>query len=124
MTKASDGKVSISIADAGRPSALSKDPEQIKEWVNDSKQWTDVYGVKTYDYLKVALAGEVPYFDQESKTFISKKEFDEKNKKETEKTEQEIIEEAAAIQKAANAPEDEELGQVETIEGPADDLPF
>lgn len=78
MTKATDGKVSISIADAGRPSALSKDPEKIKEWVNDPKQWTDVYGVKTYDYLKVALAGEVPYFDQDSKTFISKKEFEAK----------------------------------------------
>lgn len=124
LTKATDGKVSISIADAGRPSALSKDPEKIKEWVNDPKQWTDVYGVKTYDYLKVALAGEVPYFDQASKTFISKKEFEAKNKQETEKTEQEIIEEAAAIQKAANATEDEELSQVETIEGPADDLPF
>ena len=47
-----------------------------------------------------------------------------RKKKETEKTEQEIIEEATAIQKAANAPEDEELGQVETIEGPADGLPF
>lgn len=121
LTKGQDGKVSIGIADAGRASALSKDSVKISEWINDPKQWTDVYGVKSYDYMKIALSGEVPYFDQEKKTFVSKKEFMEKSKNETEKTEQEIINEAVALQKAAT---ENDIDKVEIVSIVSDDLPF
>lgn len=127
LTKSTDGKISIGVTDAGRPSILSKDPEKITEWVNDEKQWTDVYGIKTYDYLQVVLTGEVPYFDQNLKTFVAKKDIEQKNKEVAEKTEQEIIDEAVKMREASTK---DDLDDVETVDfsgestNKGDDLPF
>jgi hypothetical protein len=43
------------------PSKLSDNEELVKEWLNDSMTWKDVYSIKEYDYLKIIAAGGVPY---------------------------------------------------------------
>lgn len=113
LTRGEDGKVSTNIMDAGLQSPLSKDDKQIMEWVNDPKSWMDVYGIKNYDYLKIVLCGEVPYYDKNTNRFIPKSEFEENAKAEEEKTEQEIIEELDKLEKGSEATESD-----------MEDLPF
>lgn len=84
-------KTSITIVDAGRESPLSKDMEQMASWVNDEKTWTDVYGIKTYEYLKIVLSGEVPYYDKDNEQFVPKSEMERRKKEESTMTEEEIM---------------------------------
>ena len=65
----------VNVVDAGFESALSNDPAQIDAWIDDPKKWTDVYGVKNYDYLKLAYNQEVPFYDKDLGKWVSKKEY-------------------------------------------------
>lgn len=107
-------KTSITVVDAGRPSPLSKDMNQMIEWVNDEKKWTDVYGIKSYDYLKIVLSGEVPYYDKEQGKFVPKSEIDSKKKEEKEISEEEIIKIEKKLQDSS----------ISDVEDEGEDLPF
>ena len=70
----SDGKTSVGITDAGFSTPLSKDPNQVEEWVNDEKTWQDVYASKSYEYLEIIADGEIPYYDKENNKWVAKVE--------------------------------------------------
>ncbi len=92
LTRTSDNKTAIQIIDAGFPSPLSENYELGEKWINDSKQWNEVYTVKSYEYMEIIAMGGVPMFSKEANKYIDKEELD-KIKEEAEK---ERIEEATA----------------------------
>lgn len=53
------------------PSPLHEDAEISKKWVNDELVWSDVYAKKSEEYLEMVANGEVPYWDQETKKWVS-----------------------------------------------------
>jgi hypothetical protein len=57
---------------AADPSPLSEDASKVKEWTEDEKTWRDVYGVKRYEYLEVAVKGYTPIYDKEKETYVAK----------------------------------------------------
>lgn len=106
-----DEKTEITIADAGVCTPLSKDEKQIEEWVNDPKDWQDMYTCKDYTYLQIVVDGGIPVFSQEKGCFVPKEVKEEDDKK----AEQEAIDE---VRKGAQT---QETTNNDTID---DDLPF
>lgn len=84
-------KYSVSIADAGFPTPISKDDEQIMEWINDEKIWTDVYAIKSPEYMQIIADGEIPIYDKTKKKWVSttESESDDEDEETTEKTQEE-----------------------------------
>jgi len=54
------------------PSPLHTDPAKVKEWVEDTLTWRDVYAIKTEEYLEMVANGETPKWDPDSKKYVSK----------------------------------------------------
>ena len=75
ITKDSNGKPTYQIMDAGQPSPLSRDKDQLEAWVKDEKKWTDVYVAKPYDYLKIISAGGVPFYDKNAGRWVNSKDY-------------------------------------------------
>ena len=126
LTRTSDNKTAIQIIDAGFPSPLSEDYELGEKWINDSKQWNEVYTVKSYEYMEIIAMGGVPMFSKEANKYIDKEELD-KIKEEAEK---ERIEEATA-EPTKDFSDIAESSGVNIIDGndvkddeDGDDLPF
>lgn len=86
LNKTSDNKTSIQIIDDDPHSRLAETDEQIEAWVNDDKQWSQVYTVKSYEYMAIIANGGVPMFNKEEGRYIDKIEF-ESMKKESEAAE-------------------------------------
>lgn len=127
LTKTNDGKTSITIADAGFSSPLSKDANQAKAWIADSKKWSDVYKTKTYDYLSILLEGGVPKFDEDQKTYVNLADL-KKDEDKTSSTQEDSPKEETKIS-TPKSETDETLDQIVSgnnvqIEGVDDDLPF
>ena len=72
-------KTSLSIIDYGQIKPISNDQEQINSWVNDTKVWSDVFVVKTYDYLSILINGGTPWFDSKTQTWVAKADFKNKS---------------------------------------------
>lgn len=58
---------------------LSTDANLAKLWLEDPTTWEDVYAKKPYEYLDLVAQGEIPYWDKDTSTFISKTEWESKN---------------------------------------------
>ena len=71
IRKNEQDKYSYNFVDSVFSSAIGNET-QIVEWVTDKKKWSDVYAVKTYDYLSVIRDDEVPFFDKAEKKWIAK----------------------------------------------------
>ena len=72
-------KVMVDVA----PKPLGTD-EQIEMWVNDDKDWKDMYRVKSYEYLSIIADDKTPVFDAQSKKWVPWVEESEKEKAEQE----------------------------------------
>ena len=77
ISQAADNKsgatrTSVKVVDYGKNKPITTDEEQLAAWVNDTKKWSDVFAVKPYDYLKIILSGEVPYYDKTVNKWVSK----------------------------------------------------
>ena len=75
-----EGNSAPTIVDDDEYTPLSENPEQIEAWVNDPKQWYDVFTVKPYEYLKIISEMRVPWFDSNKGIWVPKDEFDQENK--------------------------------------------
>ena len=93
LTKTSDNKTSIQIVDDGIPSPLTEDYELGMQWINDSKEWNDVYTVKPYEYMEIIASGGIPVFNKEANKYVDKEELD----KIKEEAERERLEEAITV---------------------------
>lgn len=71
-----DGTGAPTVMDKSVSTPLTKDNELLVKWYYDEKKWTDVFGTKTYEYLKIAYDGDIPWFDRDSKKWVSKTEVD------------------------------------------------
>lgn len=67
-----ENRTSVKIVDYGKNKPLSTDVNQMLEWVNDSKKWSDVFTIKPYDYLSVILEGEIPFYDKTLNKWVKK----------------------------------------------------
>lgn len=76
LTKTSDGKTTVQVLDAGTPSPLSEDFELGEKWINDAKQWNEVYTVKPYEYMEIIAMGGIPVFNKEVNKYVDKEELD------------------------------------------------
>lgn len=74
LSKRKDGKTNIQILDDGMPSPLTENSELGIKWINDPKQWYEVYTVKPYDYMSIVIQGGVPIYDKEKGCFVDKHE--------------------------------------------------
>lgn len=73
-----DNKTSISVTQALSQTPISKDENKMREWIYDTKKWSDVFVIKPYEYLSVISTGEIPWFDRETGKWIPKSDADKK----------------------------------------------
>lgn len=76
-------KTAIKVMADVAPKPLGTD-EQIEAWVNDSKDWKDMYRVKSYEYLSIIADDKTPVFDAQNKKWVPWKEENDKEKAEQE----------------------------------------
>lgn len=89
LKKEDNGSTKIkSITLARRQTPLSTSQETIDKWVNDEKKWSDVFAIKSYEYLEIIINGGEPWFSKDKNKWVDKKEF-EKQKEETIDTKEE-----------------------------------
>ncbi len=77
LNKSSDGKTVINLMPDVLPSPLSTDENQKNLWLNDTKDWRDMYRAKSYDYLKIVADGETPVWDKDIKGWTIWKDVEE-----------------------------------------------
>ena len=92
LTKTADNKTSIQIVDDGMPSPLTDDYEQGMKWIEDEKQWHEVYTVKSYEDMSVIAMGGVPVFNKELNKYVDRDEAN-KAKEEAQRRDEEAAEE-------------------------------
>ena len=80
-----------SITDAGFPTPVADTDEQIMEWVNDEKLWSDMYATKSNDYLEIIANGGIPVFNTKKNCWVDKNIKDDDEKDEEETNEQEVV---------------------------------
>lgn len=109
--KGDTGKTSIQITDANLPSPLSSDIAQANTWINDSKKWTDAYGIKNYDYLTIIADGKIPVRDMANNgAYIGRESKFGKNK-----TEQEIETAKIAQEILNDKPQETSDGKIASV---------
>lgn len=81
LTKDSNNKTVINVADDDEKTPLSTDYDTALGWLNDTKKWTDVYTTKPYEYMEIVLCGGVPKFDKELNKYVDKTVKDAKDAK-------------------------------------------
>lgn len=75
-------KTAVKLVVETKQSPLSQDPEQAEAWINDEKDWRDMYRVKSYDFLKIIADDKTPVFDRnlgKFVPFVGKDETDSEN---------------------------------------------
>ena len=74
LTRTSDGKTSVQVIDEGMPSPLTDDFDLGMKWINDPKQWNDVYTVKSPEYMEIIAGGGVPVYNKDLGRYVDKEE--------------------------------------------------
>lgn len=116
------------IIDAKLSSPLSKDEEEMKKWIYDSKKWQDVFTPKSYDFLSLVSEMRVPWFDKAQNKWVDKEEYDKTHSEEANKEEEKIKEADKKIREQSS--EDKKVEKemasifVNETEDSGDDLPF
>ena len=102
-------KTSISIVDYGKNRPISKDEDEVNDWISDEKVWSDVFVAKPYEYLSIILDGEVPFYDKQNHKWVSKGRVRNEEVKQQKKEENEAEEKyRKARDKALEYSDDEE----------------
>ena len=74
LTKAKTGKGAtytvIQTVMYDDPSPISKDENQLTDWVSDEMTWEDVYSKKPVEYLEAIARGETPRWDSEKGGYV------------------------------------------------------
>jgi hypothetical protein len=88
--KKKENKDKISnISAANRQTPINEDEDVKNSLITDTKVWSDVYGIKPYEYLELVIDGKEPFFDKT----LDKPKWVEKKEKVEDTTEQEIEDE-------------------------------
>ena len=106
LTRTADNKTSIQIVDDGFPSPLTEDYDIGMKWIQDEKNWYDVYTVKPYDYMTIIAMGGVPVFNKELGKYVDKEEMNKiKEEAEQKRIEDELTEETRDYSEVAKTNE-------------------
>jgi hypothetical protein len=106
LTRTADNKTSIQIVDDGFPSPLTEDYDIGMKWIQDEKNWYDVYTVKPYDYMTIIAMGGVPVFNKELGKYVDKEEMNKiKEEAEQKRIEEELTEETRDYSEVAKTNE-------------------
>lgn len=106
LTRTADNKTSIQIVDDGFPSPLTEDYELGMSWIQDEKNWYDVYTVKSYDYMTIIAMGGIPVFNKELGKYVDKEEMNKiKEEAEQKRIEDELTEETRDYSEVVNSNE-------------------
>jgi hypothetical protein len=81
LSKDENGKTVTKVADDDDKTPLTDNYEQGVAWINDPKQWNEVYTVKPYEYMDIVIRGGVPVFDKEQGKYVDLEEKKEADKK-------------------------------------------
>ena len=65
------------------PSPLSEDKALLDKWLADTRTWSDVYSVKSYEYLEIIVKGGTPVWDKTKKCYVDKASKDESEQDDT-----------------------------------------
>lgn len=71
-----EGNAAPQILDASLSTPLSKDEEQMKAWIYDTKKWQDVFSTKPYEYLSLISQMKIPWYDRDKGLWVDKEEYD------------------------------------------------
>ena len=118
ITKDSQGRTVINITDDDDKTPLSEDINKAMAWINDEKEWTNVYATKPYDFMQIILEGGIPTYDKENGGYV---DFNELEKRKQIKADAEAIKADTSDFEAI--PETFSGNKVSFIEDD-DDLPF
>ena len=91
-------------------------------WINDPKQWNEVYTVKPYEYMAIVVNGGVPVFDKNQNKYVDSQEKAEEDKKAAEEELKENLTEHTKDFSTFVKDEEEIVKNEMIIDG--DDLPF
>jgi hypothetical protein len=121
LSKDENGKTVTKVVDDDERTPLTEDYEQGMAWINDSKQWNEVYTVKPYEYMAIVVNGGVPVFDKNQNKYVDLEEKKEEDKK---AAEEELKENLTEHTKdfSTFVKEEETVKNEMIIDG--DDLPF
>ncbi len=119
--KAGENRTSVKVLDCGKNKPLSLNEEEINAWVNDDKKWSDVFAVKPYDYLKIIIDGQVPFYDKNIQRWVTKVEH-LNNINELSAEADSIIDDAE--QAILSTPTDYECNNAVVVNGVEEELPF
>lgn len=103
-----EGNAAPQILDASLSTPLSRDEEQMKAWIYDTKKWQDVFSTKPYEYLSLISQMKIPWYDREQGKWVDKEEIDTKKEEKVEeekKADKEIEAAAAKAIATQSAPE-------------------
>lgn len=74
------GKTKVtSVTAKNKLTPLAESQEVMNKLITDDKAWSDVYGIKPYEYLEIMIKGGTPFFDKTSKKWVEKTEETEKD---------------------------------------------
>ena len=148
ITRSADNKTIFQVTDDEDKTPITEDEALLEKWICDPKKWTDVYPVKTYEYMSVVINGGIPIFDMESGKYVDKAELTKKTEAEKKKAEEEVanneteiatsdddkpLEEMSALPFSNDEPEAKPEKKLEDLfsesdynkpSGEIDDLPF
>lgn len=126
ISLAAENRASVKVVDYGKNKPLSNDEEQISAWVNDSKKWSDVFAIKPYDYLKIVLDGDIPFYDKKTNKWVTKVDYNDAAQEEIDSLEQTIRESEEMILngEVESGATYNTVVQTATTQQISDDLPF
>lgn len=118
-----DGNSAPAVSDAGFSTPLSKDENQMKQWIYDSKKWQDVFAIKPYEYLNIVSQMRIPWYDRDLGKWVDKEEYDIAHGNEVKKADDDVKNAEDALKETAKEPEKKDFAASITIND-EDDLPF
>lgn len=122
LSKDENGKTVTKVVDDDERTPLTEDFEQGMAWINDPKQWNEVYTVKPYEYMAIVVNGGVPVFDKNQSKYVDSQEKAEEDKKAAEEELKENLTEHIKDFSTFVKNEEEIVKNEIIIDG--DDLPF
>lgn len=119
VTITSSEKSAPTIVDDSDRSPLSKDEEQMKKWIFDTKKWQEVFTCKPYEYLNLVSQMRIPWYDKQKGVWVDKEEYEKEHGANTTAINKEIKD-------AENAVKESEKNKsfANSLEINDDDLPY
>jgi hypothetical protein len=124
LSKDVNGKTRITITDDEDYTPLTDNYDLGLSWINDPKKWTDVYTVKTYDYMSVIVQGGIPVFSKEKNTYVDKEESMNEIEKEVEENLNKPTKDLSRPQEEVVTEMEQKMVVTPVVMDDDDDLPF